>query len=171
MLTVFSALDLSHSGEDDFELRIDDSTPPIVGASTWMNPDTKTPEWEVISTHLFRSLDPTDDLSFCLVDVAKGAIVERNMTAAIHLYLLDGEVYTYCICGVLDSPPELGDFAEYEKHPSPPPGNYEESGAYPVRRLPTTKRVTHYQTLMGDGSCGVYVANLQRVPALVPVAV
>lgn len=155
MLTMFLCADLNQAGDLDFEQRVVNGDPPTVGNVTWMNPDSQDCEWEVISTHLFKSVDLHSDQAVCLVQVAKREVLESSMPTAIRFYLLNGEFYTYAIVGGEARPPEIGDFVEYE------PGSN--------RPLPVTKAVTRYETLTGDASCQVYVVHLQLVTAPVSV--
>jgi hypothetical protein len=149
MQTLFCCADLDQAGEMDFERRFANCPAPTIGDMTWMDPDRQEPEWQVITTHLFKSVNQ----SVCLAEVAKGEVIESSLPDAIHLYLLDDQFYTYAVVGGMDMPPALGDFVEYE------PGS--------SRALPVDKEVTHYETLTGDASCRVYVAHLQPVKVLV----
>jgi hypothetical protein len=146
MLTLFAAT--HEAPETDFAYRIDDIPAPRIGDFVWMNPDDPKDEWQVISTHLFQS--PTQTI--CVAGLAladESCKVPMPMHEAIHIYLMDGKPYTYCLAGGKHLAPELGDFIEYE----------------PVtcRPLPIDKQVGSYERLVGNADYEVYAVSLKRV--------
>jgi hypothetical protein len=152
MLNMFYSIDESQPNTDEHFDRVEKGEVLRVGDFVWMNPDTLAAEWRVLATHLFTS--PSAQ-SFCLVEVAKREVGDRFLPGSIEIYLMDGEVYTYAICGGEKvSPPTIGPFVEYE------PGS--------TKTLPVNKEVVGYEQLTGDGSLQVYLVDLK--PARVPVA-
>jgi hypothetical protein len=110
MLTIYSCYDSSQCADDELEARVSDLHTQL-GGFTWMNPETKTLDWEAAYTCLYRSESSDQELQFCLVTREKPDLQE--LFESVHVYLLDGQFYTYEI-GSADMPPELGDFPEWE---------------------------------------------------------
>jgi hypothetical protein len=157
MNVFYILLDSGQASGNEFEDRFTVEPAPVIGDKTWMNPDTLTAEWEVVSTRLFRSEQGTE---VCLAGLANGPVQSPDVEpSAINLHFFEGKFLTSSFALGFDASnpaltlPELGDFIEYEAD---------------CRVKPITKTATHYETLVGDGSCQVYVVHLQ--PVLVPVA-
>jgi hypothetical protein len=150
MIYFYFAADFNHVAPDDLEQRLGNEA-SAVGSWTWMDPRTKKTEWEVIATHPFRS----GDVEVTIVEVAKGPVEGSAIPSGIHLFFLEGKIYTYHLIGGTVLAPDLGDFVEYEYGT--------------IRTLPVTKTVSRYAELSGDGPCKVYAAHL--LPVLIPVAV
>lgn len=159
-LTLYSCYDLDQATSDDFERRVAIGERPTVGQWIWMNPDSLSGEWEVVSTHLYKPDQSSIVESICHAAVAKpgvnpdpefGMVDPEFPNMTITIYLLDGKVYTYSVASC-DMAPTLGAFDEYEPYGS--------------RRLPDTKQIDSYQTytsVLGAPYLKIYVASMSHI--------
>jgi hypothetical protein len=119
-------------------------------------------EWKVIAVHIFKGMH-----SFCLAEIARADVGDHHLPTAIELYMLDGKLYNYAICGGQLSPPEIGPFHEYAPIWQPTSAD---ADPIPCKNLPLDKRIVGYEILVDDNSpVSVYLVQLERVPVLVAV--